>query len=61
MEGQNCWDRYDCLWKVLWIGLGYRSDRDLVPILPVESECMPWVGIECVEWSLAVHSLMGGN
>ena len=46
MAGQNCWDGCDCSWKVLYIGLNYRSDRDLVPILPVESECMPWGGME---------------
>ena len=45
MEGQTCWDRYKWSWKVLCIGY-YRSDRDLVPILPVESECMPQVGME---------------
>ena len=30
-------------------GFGYyRSDRELVPILYVESECMPWSGMEGV-------------
>ena len=48
MKGQNCWDRYDCSWKVLWIGYNYRSDRDLVPILLAESECMPQGGMEGV-------------
>ena len=34
-------------WEVLWIGY-YRSNRDLVPILPVESECMTQGGMEQV-------------
>ena len=47
MKGQTCWDRYEHLWEVLWIGY-FRSNRDLVPILPVESKCMPWGGMEDV-------------
>ena len=47
MEGQTCWDRYEHSWEVLWIGY-YRSSRDPVPILPVESECMPQGGMEGV-------------
>ena len=45
-EDQNCWDRYDCSWKVLWIGSNYRNNRDPVPILPVKSKCMPQGGME---------------
>ena len=47
MEGQTCWDMYEYSWEVLWIGY-YRSNRDPVPILPAESECMFWDGIEGV-------------
>ena len=44
--------------KIILAGIGtnvyekefdyYRSDRDLIPILPAESKCMPWDGIEGV-------------
>ena len=47
MEGLTCWDRHDCSWEMLWIGY-YRSDRDPVSILPVESKYMPHGGMEGV-------------
>ena len=58
MEGHNGWDRYDCIWKVLWIGQNYRSNRYLVPVLPAEGEQMHALGWDggCVKGGHWLHT-----
>ena len=49
MEGQNCWERYSCIWKVIleWFVAGEIETRYL-SFLAKESKCMPQGGMEGV-------------
>ena len=49
MEGQNCWERYGCIWKVIleWFIAGDIETRYL-SFLVRESKCMPQGGTEGV-------------
>ena len=61
MEGQNCWDRCVCVWKLNLDWFSQEADRYLSSLVR-ESECIPQVGWRvCVGWSLVAHSLMGGK
>ena len=49
MEGQNCWDRYSCIWKVIleWFVAG-EIETMYLSFLVKETEWMPWGGMEGV-------------
>ena len=49
MEGENCWDRYVCMRKVIleWFVAG-EIDTRYLSFLAKESKCMPWSWMEGV-------------
>ena len=49
MEGQNCWDRYICVWKVVfkWLIIGVIETR-YMSFLVKERKSIPKGGMGCV-------------